>query len=195
MPFRAPWPAQEPSTVSLSRYGARVSRIEVANGRARAVHTASGERIPADVVLVNGDPAVAYRTLLTANENPPRVRHLRYSPSCVVLHAGSSAAYAHTAHHTIEFGEAWERTFREIIADGQLMSDPSFLVTTPTKSDPGLAPPGKNVLRPCSRRRTSHIADLSTGTSKRLDTGIAFSAPSRPGDIGVSATRSRSSGS
>jgi phytoene desaturase len=127
------------------RYGARVSRIEVANGRARAVHTASGERIPADVVLVNGDPAVAYRTLLTANESPPRVRHLRYSPSCVVLHAGSSAAYAHTAHHTIEFGAAWERTFREIIADGQLMSDPSFLVTTPTKSDPGLAPPGKNV--------------------------------------------------
>ena len=58
------------------RYGARVSRIEVANGRARAVHTASGERIPADVVVVNGDPAVAYRTLLTANESPRRVRRL-----------------------------------------------------------------------------------------------------------------------
>jgi phytoene desaturase len=63
----------------------------------------------------------------------------------VVLHAGSSAAYAHTAHHTIEFGAAWDRTFQEIITDGLLMSDPSFLITTPTKSDPDLAPPGKNV--------------------------------------------------
>ena len=126
------------------RYGAQVSRIEIVNGRARAVHTTSGERIVADVVVVNGDPAVTYRTLLSAS-NPRRVRHLRYSPSCVVLHAGSSAAYAHTAHHTIEFGAAWDRTFREIITDGQLMSDPSFLITTPTKSDPGLAPAGKNV--------------------------------------------------
>ena len=127
------------------RYGARVSRIEVANGRARAVHTSSGERVVADVVVVNGDPAMTYRTLLSGNDNPRRVRHLRYSPSCVVLHAGSSAAYAHTAHHTIEFGAAWDRTFQEIITDGLLMSDPSFLITTPTKSDPDLAPPGKNV--------------------------------------------------
>jgi phytoene desaturase len=127
------------------RYGARVSRIEVANGRARAVYTSSGERVVADVVVVNGDPAMTYRTLLSGNDNPRRVRHLRYSPSCVVLHAGSSAAYAHTAHHTIEFGAAWDRTFQEIITDGLLMSDPSFLITTPTKSDPDLAPPGKNV--------------------------------------------------
>jgi phytoene desaturase len=127
------------------RYGTRVSRIEIANGRARAVHTASGERIVADVVVVNGDPAVTYRTLLSAINHPRRVRDLRYSPSCVVLHAGSSAAYARTAHHTIEFGAAWDRTFREIITDGRLMSDPSFLITTPTKSDASLAPAGKNV--------------------------------------------------
>ena len=127
------------------RYGTRVSRIEVVGGRARAVQTASGERIAADVVVVNDDPAIAYRTLLSAEVNRSSVRHVRHSPSCVVLHVGSSAAYTHTAHHTIEFGAAWERTFREIITDGQLMSDPSFLITTPTKSDPGLAPSGKNV--------------------------------------------------
>jgi phytoene desaturase len=33
--------------------------------------------------------------------------------------------------------------FRELIHDGQLMSDPSLLVTNPTASDPSLAPPGR----------------------------------------------------
>lgn len=127
------------------RYGTSVTRIEVTNGRARAVHTAAGERIPADVVVVNGDLAVAYRSLFTTDGAPRRVRRLRYSPSCVLLHAGSRAGYADTAHHTIEFGAAWEDTFREIIVDGQLMSDPSFLITTPTKSDQTLAPAGKHV--------------------------------------------------
>jgi phytoene desaturase len=33
--------------------------------------------------------------------------------------------------------------FRELIRDRALMSDPSFLVTNPTYSDPGLAPAGR----------------------------------------------------
>jgi phytoene desaturase len=127
------------------RYGTRATRIETTDGRARAVHTATGERILADVVVVNADLAVAYRTLLTDGLAPRRVNRLRYSPSCVLLHAGSRAAYPQTAHHTIEFGAAWEPTFREVITDGRLMSDPSFLVTTPTKTDPSLAPTGKHV--------------------------------------------------
>jgi phytoene desaturase len=68
------------------------------------------------------------------------VRRLHYSPSAVVLHAGSRAAYEHAAHHTIEFGTAWKSTFDEIIDRGQVMSDPSFLLTTPTHTDPSLAP-------------------------------------------------------
>ncbi len=82
------------------RYGTSVTRIEVTNGRARAVHTASGERIPADVVVVNGDLAVAYRSLFTTDGTPRRVRRLRYSPSCVLLHAGSTRRLRrHRASH------------------------------------------------------------------------------------------------
>jgi phytoene desaturase len=57
-----------------------------------------------------------------------------------VLHAGSQFAQADAAHHTIHFGTAWERTFDEIIDRGQAMTDPSFLLTQPTVSDPSLAP-------------------------------------------------------
>ena len=125
------------------RYGTEVARVEVAGGRARAVHTTGGERIAADVVVLNPDLPVAYRDLLPPGAAPRRLGRLRYSPSCVVLHVGSTAAYSKIAHHNIHFGRAWRRTFDEVIRDGRLMSDPSLLVTNPTRTDPTLAPPGR----------------------------------------------------
>ncbi len=122
------------------RYNTTVTRIEVSGGRAGAVITSDGERIPADVVVVNADLPVAVADLMPPGYMPRSVRRLRYSPSAVVLHVGSSAAYEDMAHHTIEFGVAWEKTFDQIIKQGEVMSDPSFLLTTPTITDPSLAP-------------------------------------------------------
>lgn len=121
------------------RYGTTISRVVTHGGRATGVVTADGEHIPADVVVLNVDPSYARRTFL--NQQPPR---LRYAPSCFVLNVGSGANYPHAAHHNIHFGRSWRSTFRQILDDGQLMTDPSFLVTCPTKSDPKLAPTGKN---------------------------------------------------
>jgi phytoene desaturase len=122
------------------RYNTEASAIEVVGGRARAVVTKDGDRIPADVVVVNADLPTAYRRLLPPGYAPRRMKRLRYSPSAVVLHAGSSAFYPHAAHHTIEFGNAWSETFDEIIEHNRLMSDPSFLLTNPSRTDPELAP-------------------------------------------------------
>jgi phytoene desaturase len=122
------------------RYNTTVTGIDVASGRARGVVTADGDRIPADVVVVNADLPTAYAELLPPGYTPRRVKRLRYSPSAVVLYAGSSATFDDAAHHTINFGSAWDTTFDEIIDRGELMSDPSFLLTTPTLTDPSLAP-------------------------------------------------------
>ena len=126
------------------RYNTTVSRIELSAGRATGVITAEGERIPADVVIVNADLPTAYGELLPPGYTPRRVKRLTYSPSAVVLHAGSSAGYDGLLHHTIEFGSAWEDTFRQIIDRGEVMSDPSFLLTTPTVTDASLAPAGRH---------------------------------------------------
>jgi phytoene desaturase len=126
------------------RYNTTVARVDISSGRACGVITTEGERIPADVVVVNADLPTAYGELLPPGYAPRRVRKLRYSPSAVVMHAGSRASYADAAHHTIEFGDAWDTTFDELIRKGRVMSDPSFLITTPTLTDPSLAPPGKH---------------------------------------------------
>jgi phytoene desaturase len=122
------------------RYDTTVTRVETANGLATAVLTDTGERIPADVVVLNPDLPVAYRELLPERR---RERRLRYSPSCVVLHIGSRQAYRKIGHHNIHFGTAWKGTFDEVIRRGELMSDPSLLVTNPTHTDPSAAPPGR----------------------------------------------------
>jgi phytoene desaturase len=122
------------------RYDTTVTRVETSAGRATGVVTAAGERIPADVVVLNPDLPVAYRDLLP----PRRQRRLRYSPSCVVLHIGSRQGYSKMAHHNIHFGTAWKRTFDEVIRRGQLMSDPSLLVTSPSHTDPTMAPDGRH---------------------------------------------------
>ncbi|MEU7865813.1 phytoene desaturase family protein [Dactylosporangium sp. NPDC049140] len=125
-------------------YGTEVSRVETANGRATGVSTADGRRYAADVVVLNPDLPVAYRDLLPPTRwRSPLLGPLRYSPSCVVLHAGSRQAYGSIAHHNIHFGRAWRETFDEVIDQGRLMSDPSLLVTNPTRSDPSLAPEGR----------------------------------------------------
>jgi len=127
------------------RYSTTVTQVEVANGRAVGVLTAAGERIPADVVVINPDLPVAYRELLPPSATPTRVKSLTYSPSCFLLLAGSTASYSKIAHHNIHFGRSWRGVFDELIDQQSLMSDPSVLVTAPTKSDPSLAPDGRQI--------------------------------------------------
>jgi phytoene desaturase len=122
------------------RYDARVTGVETRSGRARGVTLEGGEFVAADVVVLNPDLPVAYRELLPDRRAP----RLRYSPSCVVLHVGSNQGYGRIAHHNIHFGRAWRRTFDEVIRQGKLMSDPSLLVTNPSRSDPSVAPAGRH---------------------------------------------------
>lgn len=125
------------------RYGTTVASIETRGDRATAVITEDGERIEADVVVVNADLPVAHRDLL--GREPWSVRRLKYSPSCYLLLAGSSAHYSKIAHHNIHFGRSWQGVFEDLIDHRSLMSDPSILVTNPTRSDPSLAPAGKEI--------------------------------------------------
>ncbi|WP_459961021.1 phytoene desaturase family protein [Nocardia sp. IFM 10818] len=120
-------------------FGAQVVGIDYAGRRATAVHTDDGRRWPCDAVVVTADIGSIERFGLR------RRRWLRASPSAVVAHgtipAEVAARWPVQAHHTIDFGRAWDRTFTEIAAGrgrGRLMSDPSLLLTRPALTDPGL---------------------------------------------------------
>ncbi len=167
-------------------YGRTATGLERRGGRVTAVrHTATGEgdsdRLPCDAVVLTPDLPAVHRLVGRA---PRRPVPLRWSPSAVVLHAGLRTARPALAHHTISFGAAWQGTFREIIDDGRLMSDPSLLVTRPTATDPTLAPDGSDllfVLAPCPNTERGRIDWARVGPAYRDELLAVLAARGHPG--------------
>ncbi|MFC9437790.1 phytoene desaturase family protein [Nocardia sp. NPDC057030] len=117
--------------------GTEVTGVDYAGRRAERVRTADGRTFDCDALVLTADLGSIERFGVR------RRRGLRAAPSAVVAHGTVPADVARTwpvqAHHTIEFGDAWDQTFAEIAGRrGRLMSDPSLLLTRPALTDPGL---------------------------------------------------------
>jgi phytoene desaturase len=127
------------------RYSTDVSEIlrRADTGAVAGIRLADGEKVRADAVVLTPDLPVAYRRLLP-ELNPPRaVRRGTYSPSAVVWHLGVRGVVgSDIAHHNIHFGGEWSAAFDALLRQGRLMPDPSRLVTVPSRTDTGAAPPG-----------------------------------------------------
>jgi len=126
------------------RLATPVDHVAIRSGRAIGAVTEAGEYVPADAVVVNPDLPVAYRDLIGEDHTPRRVRRLRYSPSCIVVHLGLDRRLDGAAHHTIHFAEQYAESFDDILA-GRLQRDPSWFLTVPTATDPSMAPAGGEV--------------------------------------------------
>lgn len=160
------------------RYDAKVTALERSGSRVTAVRTDTGERFPADAVVLTTELPDTYRLL---GRTPRRPTRLRPAPSAVVAHIGCRAAdpAADAAHHTILFGHEWARTFDQIIDEGRPMVDPSLLVTRPTAGDPTLAPDGRDLLYVLAPAPNTAVggkdwdADRDAYTAQMLDTVTA----------------------
>jgi phytoene desaturase len=130
-------------------YDTRVTSTTWRGDQVTEVRSADGRTWAPDAVVMTLDRpaalAVLDREQGRTTAGPPATQ---YSPSCVVLAAGvgTPVVNAHVspdaAHHTMHFGRAWSEVFDDLEA-GRLMRDPSFLVSRPSVTDPGLAPAGK----------------------------------------------------
>ncbi|MEE8599809.1 phytoene desaturase family protein [Euzebya tangerina] len=126
------------------RYEAEVARVTGRGRRATGVALVDGEHIPADVVVLNPDLPIAYERLLPPKATPRRVKHLTYSPSCIVVHLGLDRKLLDAAHHNIHFAADYQGSFDDILA-GRLQRDPSWFLTVPTLGEPAMAPDGGEV--------------------------------------------------
>jgi phytoene desaturase len=126
------------------RYGDPVEAIlRSPTGRVAGVRTTSGARIMADAVVCTLDLPTAYQQLLGDLRPSRAVQRGRYSPSAMVWHVGvRGIPESPIAHHNIHFGTQWSSAFDALLKHGQLMPDPSRLVTIPSLDDPTLAPNG-----------------------------------------------------
>ena len=128
------------------RCGARVSRIDVSEGRARGVTLEDGESIAADIVVSDACSATTYRHLVAPEHrrrwSDAKIERSRYSMSLFVWYFGTDRTYDDVAHHTILLGPRYRELLDDIFRRKVVADDFSLYLHRPTATDPALAPPG-----------------------------------------------------
>ncbi|WP_296717305.1 1-hydroxycarotenoid 3,4-desaturase CrtD [Erythrobacter sp.] len=124
------------------RTNAPVAEVLTANGRASGVRLASGEVIPADIVICNGDPGALATGRLgaAATRAVPAIPPAKRSLSALVWYARTRTAGFDLSHHNVFFSPDYAREFREIAA-GITPSDPTVYVCAMDRGASDDAPP------------------------------------------------------
>ena len=114
--------------------------------RATGVQLATGEAIPADLVVSNADAAWTYRNLVAARYRrtwtDARLERAHYSMSLFVWYFGTARQYPDVAHHTILLGPRYRGLLKDIFERKKLADDFSLYLHRPTATDPAMAPAG-----------------------------------------------------
>lgn len=127
------------------RTDAEVEEILVEDGRAVGVRT-SDELYEADIVASNADPGHTYGKLVDAEHRPHwndrKLARQDWSMSCVLLYIGTRRQYPQLEHHTLILTERYEELLDDIFDEKIVPEDFSMYLHAPTRTDPGMAPPG-----------------------------------------------------
>ncbi len=117
---------------------ARVTRIEKDGTRVTGVTLADNTRLPADVVVMNGDASDAPEMLQLpkAKGLPPRDR----SMSGLVFLFGVKKTMPNLPHHSIWFSESYEREFADLFDERTFPADPTIYVNAPSRTDRSVVP-------------------------------------------------------
>lgn len=128
------------------RTRANVTRILTEGGRATGVELSGGERITADIVVSNADPATTYGKLVGGYErlrwSPRKLARARYSMGLFVWYFGTKRRYDGVGHHTILLGPRFRELLDEIFEKKKLADDFSIYLHRPSATDSSVAPPG-----------------------------------------------------
>ena len=133
-----------------------VERILLDGRNAVGIRTSDGAEWPADVVVCNMDAPMAYKRLLPATvrrkHTDVRLARRDYGCSGYLLYLGVKRIESDWGHNMIVLSDDYEGILSDICNKKILPRDPAMHVCIPTRTDPGLAPPGHDVvyvLVPC----------------------------------------------
>jgi diapolycopene oxygenase len=126
------------------RVGARVIRIERRAGRASGVELESGERLPADTVILNGDASTAPGLLGERNASP--LPPDRRSLSGLVFLFALRTSRPGWPHHSVYFSADYAREFRALFEERRFPEDPTVYLNMPSRTDRSMTPGEGEVL-------------------------------------------------
>lgn len=129
--------------------GVSVEKILVVANEAKGVRLADGTEVYADIVVSNADIVHTDQRLL---DKPYQQKSEKYwdsrlmAPSAFILYLGVNGTIPSLQHHNLLFSEHWNENFEQIFKKPVWPTDPSLYVCAPSKTDPTVAPAGKENL-------------------------------------------------
>jgi phytoene desaturase len=107
---------------------------------------ASGEKIPAAIVVSNADTMWTYRHLIEPQYRKrwtdARIERGRHSMSLFVWYFGTNRRWDDVPHHMMVLGPRYEELLKDIFKRHKVPKDFSLYLHRPSASDPSVAPPG-----------------------------------------------------
>jgi phytoene desaturase len=142
------------------RLSTPAEELVLRGGRVTGVRLAGGGQVDADVVVSNGDPSWLYSHMVDG-ALPPRSRRragrVKQSMSLFVGYFGTDRVYDDLVHHTILLGPRYRGLLDDIFRRRVLADDFSLYLHAPARTDPSMAPPGRDafyVLSPVPNLRS-----------------------------------------
>ncbi|MDQ3159112.1 MAG: phytoene desaturase family protein [bacterium] len=126
-----------------------VGEILVEGGKAVGVALENGKKLHADVVVSNASVHHTETKLLPARFRTKSDKYFEkrtLAPSALILYLGVNKKYPSLKHHNLYFSENWKKNFAEIFDHPAWPENPSMYVCAPGKTDPTVAPKGKENL-------------------------------------------------
>lgn len=128
------------------RLNSDVDRILTDQRSVSGVQLASGQEVPADIVVSDADTAWTYRHLLRGVSkrrwSDRKLERAHYSMGLFVWYFGTKKQYPELAHHTIAMGPRYRGLLTDIFRRRKLAEDFSLYLHRPTASDSSVAPAG-----------------------------------------------------
>lgn len=129
-------------------FDAEVIQIQTEGKKAQSVLTSDGKRYTADTVVGGAD----YHHVEQLLGKPDRQYNDAYwtkrvmAPSSLLFYLGIEGRLEGVEHHNLFFDADFEKHSEEIYRDPKWPSDPLFYMCVPSKTDPSVAPAGKENL-------------------------------------------------
>lgn len=99
-----------------------------------------------DIVVCNADLPWAYKYMLKNDPQAPKIDKMNYTSSTIMFYWAVDKIYDKIRHHNIFLNGDYKKSYDQIFEEHTLPADPSFYVNAPKRSDPTVAPEGKDSL-------------------------------------------------
>ncbi len=128
---------------------AEVTEIISSDSRVKGIKINNSEIIDCDYIVCNSDPPNVYQNLIKSKNNynflfKQKTKRMDYSMGLFVYYFGSKKQYKDVAHHTIYFGNSYEKHLNKIFEKKILSEDISYYLHRPSATDNNMAPSGQD---------------------------------------------------